>query len=87
VPEIAATAPTCVMVTMPANQLMAMLPTDQMPAILEDGDWEMWLRRTPDEAKACLRTMEGARWTMTKEKKAAATRRQKAAMSDPTGLF
>jgi len=38
--EIAATVPACVMVTMPANQLIATLPTDRMPAVLADEDWD-----------------------------------------------
>lgn len=41
VPKIAATMPACVMVTMPANQLIATLPTDRMPAVLADEDWDM----------------------------------------------
>ena len=87
VPEIAATAAACVMVTVPANKLIATLPTNRMPAVLADEDWDMWLRGTPDEAKACLKTVEGVRWTMTKEEKAANTKRQKPTVSDPTGLF
>jgi putative SOS response-associated peptidase YedK len=81
VPEMAAIAPACAMVTMPANELIATLPTDRMPAILADEDWDLWLRGTPDEAKACLKTVEGVRWTMTKEEKAAkAARRPPAAV-------
>jgi putative SOS response-associated peptidase YedK len=79
--------PACVMVTVPANQLIVTLPTDRMPAILADEDWDMWLCGTPDEAKACLKTVEGVRWTMTKEERAATDKRKKAAVSDPTGLF
>jgi hypothetical protein len=30
--------------------------------------------------------MEGVRWTMAKEEKAATTKRKKATVSDPTGL-
>jgi putative SOS response-associated peptidase YedK len=59
----------CVMVTVPANKLIATLPTDRMPAILADDEWEMWLRRTADEAKACLKTVEGVRWTMARKKR------------------
>ena len=77
----------CVMVTVPANQLIATLPTDRMPAVLADEDWEMWLHGTPDEAKACLKTVEGVRWAMTKEERAATTKRRKPTISDPTGLF
>jgi putative SOS response-associated peptidase YedK len=82
-----ATVPACVMATVPANQLIATLPTDRMPAVLADGDWDVWLRGSPDEAKACLKTVEGAHWTMTKEEKAATTKRRKSTVSDPTGLF
>ena len=60
---------------MPANQLIATLPTDRMPAVLADEDWDMWLRGTPDEAKTCLKTVEDVRWTMTKEERAATTKR------------
>jgi putative SOS response-associated peptidase YedK len=87
VPEIAASLPACVMVTVEANQMIATLPTDRMPAVLADEDWDMWLRGTPDEAKACLKTVEGVRWTMTKEEKAATMKRNKPTISDPTGLF
>jgi hypothetical protein len=59
----------------------------KMPAVQADDDWDMWLRGTPDEAKACLKTVEGVRWTMTKEEMAATMKRKKAAVSDPTGLF
>jgi hypothetical protein len=31
--------------------------------------------------------MERVRWTMTKEKRAATTKRKKAMVADPTGLF
>jgi len=86
VPEIAATMPACVMVTMPANQLIAALRTDRMPTILANEDWDLWLRSTPDEAKACLKTVEGVRWTMTKEEKTATTKRKKATVSDPAGF-
>lgn len=87
VPEMAAVIPACVMVTVPANQLIATLPTDRMPAILDDADWDLWLRGTPDEAKACLKTQEGVRWTMSKEEKAAKAARRPPTVSDPTGLF
>jgi len=75
------------MVTVEANQLIKTLPTDRMPAVLADEDWDLWLRGTPDEAKACLKTVEGVRWTMTKEEKAANTKRPKPTASDPMGLF
>jgi putative SOS response-associated peptidase YedK len=85
--EIGGSLPACVMVTVEANQLIKTLPTDRMPAILADEDWDLWLRGTPDEAKVCLKTMEGVRWTMTKEEKAATTKRKKATVTDPTGFF
>jgi hypothetical protein len=36
-----------------------------------DGDWATWLGETgtPDDAKACLKTVEGVKWTMTKEER------------------
>jgi putative SOS response-associated peptidase YedK len=79
----------CVMVTVPANRLIATLPTDRMPAILAPEDWGPWLGEdaaTPDAAKACLRTVEGVRWTMTPEECAARPRR-KPTVSDPTGFL
>jgi putative SOS response-associated peptidase YedK len=79
----------CVLVTVPANQLIGALPTDRMPAFLAREDWQTWLGErpaSPAEVKACLRTMEGVRWTMTKEERAGSTRR-KPVVSDPTGLF
>jgi putative SOS response-associated peptidase YedK len=87
VPEIGGSLPACVMVTVEANQLIKVLPTDRMPAVLADEDWDLWLRGTPDEAKACLKTVEGVRWIMTKEEKATTTKRNKATVTDPTGLF
>jgi putative SOS response-associated peptidase YedK len=69
VPEIAATMPACVMVTLAANQLIATLPTDRMPAVLADEDSAAWLEETgtPTDTKACLKTVEGVHWTMTRE--------------------
>ena len=58
------------MVTVPANELIATLPTDRMPAVLADEDWATWLGETDahaEAAKATLKTVEGAGWTMTKE--------------------
>jgi putative SOS response-associated peptidase YedK len=80
----------CVMVTVPANRLLAGLPTDRMPAVLAPEDWAVWLGETPaglDAVKACLRTMDDVRWTMTREERAASTRRARPAVSDPGGLF
>jgi putative SOS response-associated peptidase YedK len=33
----------CVLVTVPANQLLMALPTDRMPAFLAAEDWDKWL--------------------------------------------
>jgi putative SOS response-associated peptidase YedK len=80
----------CVLVTVPANQLIAGLPTDRMPAFLAPQDWDIWLGEKPatvDEIKACLKTMEGVRWSMAKEEKQAKGPRSKPTVSDPTGLF
>ena len=79
----------CVMVTVPANALIASLPTDRMPAILDNDDWAKWLGQepaTPGEVKACLKTQEGVRWTMTKEERVAKAPRRKPGASNPTGL-
>jgi len=85
--ELPGSMTACVMVTVAANALIAMLPTDRMPAVLADQDWGAWLGEppaTPDDARACLKTVEGVRWTMTKEERAA-TKRSKPTASDPTG--
>jgi putative SOS response-associated peptidase YedK len=76
----------CVLVTVPANRLISTLPTDRMPAFLAQEDWRTWLGETPaglDQVKACLKTVEGVRWTMHKEER----KRGKPVMSDPGGLF
>lgn len=80
----------CVLVTVPANSLIAALPTDRMPAFLAPDDWEKWLGEelaSTEESKGCLRTVEGVRWTMTKQEKAAKPRKSKPTISDPGGLF
>jgi putative SOS response-associated peptidase YedK len=86
----------CVMVTVPANALIRTLTTehaesDRMPAFLAKDDWGTWLGEngsSPDEAKACLKTVEGINWKMSKEERAASkTKRAKPTVSDPTGLF
>jgi putative SOS response-associated peptidase YedK len=81
----------CCLVTAPANALIATLPADRMPAFLDDRDWDRWLGAKPasvDELKSCLRTVEGVKWTMTKEERAAPKNsRRKPAVSDPGGLF
>jgi putative SOS response-associated peptidase YedK len=79
-----------VLVTVPANRLLAGLPTDRMPAFLAHQDWGIWLGEkpaNPEEVKACLKTVEGVRWTMTREERAKTARRAKPMVSDPTGLF
>lgn len=94
--ELPAPLVACVMVTVPANDLIRTLTTehaeaDRMPAFLAKDDWETWLGQngaSPDQAKACLRTVQGVRWTMTKEERAASkAKRTKPTVSDPTGLF
>ncbi|HWU55400.1 MAG TPA: SOS response-associated peptidase family protein [Rhizomicrobium sp.] len=80
----------CVLVTVPANSLIATLPTDRMPAFLAQEDWGTWLGETPASpkaVKACLKTVEGVRWTMNREERARTARRAKPFVSDPTGLF
>lgn len=77
----------CVMVTVPANRLLAGLPTDRMPAVLAEGEWDAWLNGTPEAAKACLKTVEDVRWTMSREARVKTQKRAKPMVSDPTGLF
>jgi putative SOS response-associated peptidase YedK len=80
----------CALVTVPANKLIATLPTDRMPASLAKNDWGRWLGEEPattDDLKSCLRTMEGVRWTMTKEETATKKPRGKPTVRDPRGLF
>lgn len=85
----------CVMVTVPANALIRTLSTehaesDRMPAFLAKDDWAVWLGEgdgSPDQAKACLKTVEGLRWTMSKEERAATTKRSRPTVRDPGGLF
>jgi putative SOS response-associated peptidase YedK len=78
------------MVTVPANTLLTGLPTDRMPAVLAPEDWAVWLGEQPAsaaEVKACLKTVDDVRWTMTREERARSARRAKPMVSDPTGLF
>jgi putative SOS response-associated peptidase YedK len=80
----------CVMATVPANRLLTGLPTDRMPAVITPRDWDLWLGQesaTPEAVKACLQTTEDVRWTMTREERAASSRRARPAVSDPGGLF
>lgn len=67
----------CVMVTVPANELIrrTIKPLEdepRMPAILEDDAWPTWLgevEATPAAAKAVLKTMEGVNWQSALEPK------------------
>jgi len=80
----------CVMATVPANPLLMGLPTDRMPAVIAPEDWAVWLGEAAAPlalVKACLRTVDDVRWTMTREERAASTRRARPAVSDPGGLF
>jgi putative SOS response-associated peptidase YedK len=77
----------CVMVTVPANQLLTGLPTDRMPAVLAQEDWDAWLNGSPEAAQACLKTVEDVRWTMSREARAKTSKRGKPTISDPLGLF
>jgi putative SOS response-associated peptidase YedK len=80
----------CVMATVPANRLIAALPTDRMPAVLVEADWATWLGEAPGslaDAKSCLKMVEGVNWTMTREERAAKQKRARPAVSDPQGLF
>jgi len=87
--DLPGTMRACVMVTVPANALIGSLPTDRMPAVLADEDWATWLGETGtlDDAKACLRTVEGVRWSMSKEERAEKVKRGKPTVSDPGGLL
>jgi len=80
----------CVMVTVAANTLLCGLPTDRMPAILSPDDWAIWLGEEPaslERVKACLKTADDVRWTMTPEERAKSARCGKPTISDPAGLF
>lgn len=72
----------CVMVTVPANRMIASLPADRMPAIIEPEDWAKWIGEeaaTAGELRAMLKTKDGVNWTMRREHRAKATVRE------PTG--
>ncbi len=80
----------CCLVTVPANRLIATLPTDRMPAFLAPDDWGKWLGEetaSVDELKSCLRTVEGAKWTMSRQERAAKAPRHRPTPSDPGGLM
>jgi putative SOS response-associated peptidase YedK len=73
----------CVMVTVPANELIRRTIKSQeedprMPAILEDEAWSTWLGEdnAPSAAvKDVLRTMEGVKWQAALEPKKPRPRR------------
>lgn len=78
----------CVLATVPANRLISTLPTDRMPAFIAPEDWGVWLGEVPstvEQAKACLRTVDGVRWVMIKEAREAKLRTKKPIVSNPTG--
>ncbi len=83
--DLPGTLRACVMVTVPANQLIATLPTDRMPAVLADEEWATWLGETgtPAEAKACLKTVEGVNWKLAREDRP----RGKPTVREPGGLL
>jgi hypothetical protein len=59
-----------------------------MPAVLAAEDWAKWLgeeEASVDEVKVCLRTVEGVRWTMTKEERQAKAPRGRPTVGDPGG--
>ncbi len=89
-PDLPAPMLAACMVTVAANRLIASLPTDRMPAVLDSGDWAIWLGEeaaSPERVKACLKTQEGLRWSMAREERAEKARRTKPVVSDPKGLF
>lgn len=83
IPDLPAPLLACVMVTVPANELIRRtvkaLETDpRMPAILEDDAWSTWLGEgdaSPAAAKAVLKTMEGVNWQAAPEPKKPRPRR------------
>ena len=84
--DVGAAAPliACVMVTVRANEMIATLPTNRMPAILAPADWAKWTGEepaSPAELKAMLKTKEGVNWKMRREYRAKATVRE------PTGML
>jgi putative SOS response-associated peptidase YedK len=94
-PDLSAPFLACALVTVPANALIRSLSTehaeaDRMPAFLHPNDWATWLGESvndPASAKACCKTVEGLRWKMTREERAAAKARTKPTVSDPGGLI
>lgn len=89
-PDLPAPMLAACMVTVAANPLIATLPTDRMPAILSQEDWAVWLGEedaSPERVKACLKTVEGVCWTMTREEQTKKAPRRKPTVSDPIGLL
>jgi putative SOS response-associated peptidase YedK len=84
IPDQLAPMLACVMVTVPANELIRRtvkaLETDpRMPAILEDDTWSTWLGEdgaSAAAAKAVLKTMEGVNWQAAPEPKAPRPRKR-----------
>jgi len=84
IPDLPAPLLACVMVTVPANELIrrtvkARETDPRMPAILEDDAWSTWLGEDgapPEEAKTVLRTMEGVNWQAAPEPKAPRPRKR-----------
>lgn len=84
IPDLPAPMLACVMVTVPANELIrrtvkAQEDDPRMPAILEDHAWSTWLGEgnpSPEAAKAVLRTMEGVNWQAAPEPKAPRPRKR-----------
>lgn len=78
----------CVTQIVPAN---ALIRTRRPPAFPAKDDWTTWLGEnggSADQAKSCLKTVEGVNWTMSKKERAASkARRAKPVISDPGGLF
>jgi hypothetical protein len=61
-----------------------------MPAFIAPEDWAVWLGEKATDAaaaKACLRTVNGVRWTMRPQERAAIRRRARPVVADPGGLF
>jgi putative SOS response-associated peptidase YedK len=80
----------CCMVTVPANQLIASLLVDRMPAIIGLEDWKVWLGEKPasvDEVKSCLKTVEGPNWATALEYNAFRPRRKKKTALNPERAF
>ena len=79
----------CAMLTVPANKLIATLPTDRMPAFLQWGDFAQWIGEeaaTVDALKAMLKTEEGLNWRMHAQERAKKPR-ARPTQSDPGGLL